>query len=459
MRADPIRREIRRVLLITLTLNLIVATGKIILGLLTGALTILADGFHSLSDGAGSVAGLIANHFAGQQPDDDHPYGHRRFETMAALLIGGLLLLTTLEVGRGIIERLQNPEIPRITLPVFGVLLVTLAVNIFITRYQRRHGERLRSEVLLADSQHTGADVLVTSSVILSMGLMALTGWWWVDVVASLAVMLFIGRAAVGILRQTGRVLVDTAPYSSGQLEALIADVPSVTRVVRARSRGSVDAAHIDIDVLVAPEITAGHTAAIAQAIRDRLNTHLDDISEIEVHFVPVANGGRDYPLAVRAAADGLGLATHEVHVIDTPERKVLEMHVEVSPGQTLDEAHSAVTRLEQVIRADMPEITEVVTHIEPEQHSERGQRLRCNYGQEISTRALELLRSHYPHIGWHNLHVYDQDGGLTLTIHAAFAAEVTVELAHEVAEQAEVLLRTNLTQLSRITIHTEPQP
>jgi divalent metal cation (Fe/Co/Zn/Cd) transporter len=230
-------------------------------------------------------------------------------------------------------------------------------------------------------------------------------------------------------------------------------------RVVRARSRGPVDAAHIDIDVQVAPEITAGHTAAIARAIRQHLNAHLDDVTEIEIHFVPVTNGERDYPLAVRAAADGLGLSTHEVRVIDTPERKVLEMHVEVSPGQTLDEAHTAVTRLEQVIRADMPEITEVVTHIEPEQPSERGQRLRCNYGQGIRTRALELLQSHYPQIGWHNLHVYDQDGDLTLTIHASFASEVTVEYAHEVAELAETLLRTHLPHLSRITIHTEPQP
>ncbi|HEX2619025.1 MAG TPA: cation diffusion facilitator family transporter, partial [Phototrophicaceae bacterium] len=102
------RREVNQVLIITLVLNLVVACGKIVTGLLTGALSITADGFHSLADSTSNVVGLVANTIAGTPPDRDHPYGHQRFETLAALGIGFLLLLTAWETIRGVIERFSG---------------------------------------------------------------------------------------------------------------------------------------------------------------------------------------------------------------------------------------------------------------------------------------------------------------------------------------------------------------
>ena len=88
------RKQVEQVLSFTLILNLLVAVGKIVVGLMSGALAITADGVHSLTDGAGNIAGLVAIRIADRPPDDNHPYGHRKFETLSALLIGGLLLLT-----------------------------------------------------------------------------------------------------------------------------------------------------------------------------------------------------------------------------------------------------------------------------------------------------------------------------------------------------------------------------
>jgi cation diffusion facilitator family transporter len=336
------RQQVRRVLLITLVLNFVVAFGKIILGLLTGALAITADGFHSLVDGTSNLVGLVAIVIADRPPDDDHPYGHRRFETMAALLIGALLLLTAWEVVQGAIERLQDGTLPEITPLTFAVLIGTLAVNLFVSTYERREGKRLNSEILIADSANTGADVFVTLSVIASMALVTL-GLYWVDTVAALVVVVLIGRAGWQILRQTGSVLVDTAPYPPGQLTALVEEVPCVENVLRARSRGPLDAATIDIDVQVAPEMTANQTANIAQAIQDHLDRSLGGIAEVEVHFVPRQDGKPDYALMARACGDALGLTTHEVHVTDLDTNindkkapgKLLELHVEVPPGHT----------------------------------------------------------------------------------------------------------------------------
>ena len=449
------RRQVRHVLLITLVLNLVVAFGKIILGIVTGALAITADGFHSIVDASGNVAGLVANTIAGRPPDAEHPYGHRRFETLAALFIGGLLLLTAWEVVQGIFERIQNDVHPNITPLTFAVLIVTLVINIFVSRYQMRKGHHLQSEILLADAQHTSSDVLVTLSVIASTALVA-AGLVWVDVLAALFVVGLIARAAWGIVRQTGSVLVDTAPYSQEDLVALVEPLPCVQKVLRARSRGTADAAHLDIDVQVARETTAEHAETITATIRKTLHQHLDGIAEVEVHFAPTDNSKRNYALAARACADALGLSTHEVRMIDGPKGRTLDLHVEVPPGQTLDAAHEQVSQLEHDIQLQLPDIQDVITHIEPAL-GRKGERVGdVPQSEQAGMQALALLQEQFPAVDWHDLSVYDGDG-FSLTMHAALPADMAIESAHELAEDAEALLRTEFPHLNRVTIHTEP--
>ena len=143
---DQARQGVRRVLLITLGLNLGVAFSKIIIGLWSGALAITADGFHSMIDGSSNVVALFANRLANRPPDDDHPYGHRRFETLAALGIGAFLLVTAWEITSGALERLGGGgEAPVITPLAFVVMLGTLAVNIFVNRYETQAGRRYHS--------------------------------------------------------------------------------------------------------------------------------------------------------------------------------------------------------------------------------------------------------------------------------------------------------------------------
>ncbi len=164
------RDQVRRVLLVTLILNVAVAAGKILVGTLSGAISITADGIHSLIDGSSNVLALAANRIAGKPPDEDHPYGHRRYETIAALGIGLLLLFTAYEIITSALERLQTGETPELTPLTFAVMIATLTVNLFVSRYERREGERLRSELLIADSANTGAVVFVTLSVLARRG-------------------------------------------------------------------------------------------------------------------------------------------------------------------------------------------------------------------------------------------------------------------------------------------------
>ena len=281
------RQEVHNVLSITLALNIAVAIAKIVLGMVTGVVAITADGFHSLTDSAGNIAGLIGNYYAGRPADENHPYGHTRFETLSALLIGALLLLTAWELVQTIFERLQEAIPPQMTAMVFIVLIITLVINIAVSTYQIQAGKRLQSAILLADAQNTRADVFVTLAVLISTAVVALTGWLWVDILSALVVVGLIGKVAWGILKQTGEVLVDTAPYEADELQDMIAEID--IDVVRARSRGTRQSAHIDIDVSVPAETTTGHTNFIAERIREHLDTQLQGLEEVEVHFIPQA--------------------------------------------------------------------------------------------------------------------------------------------------------------------------
>lgn len=454
--AQSSRKQVQRVLGITLVLNLTVAIGKIIVGLGTGALAITADGFHSLTDSAGNVAGLVAIRIADRPPDEDHPYGHRKFETVAALLIGGLLLLTGWEVIQSIADRLFEGELPDLTPLTFVVLIATLGVNIAVSRYQTREGTRLQSEILLADAKNTRSDVYVTLSVIVSMALVAF-GLGWMDLLVAVIVAILILRSAWSIVHQTTSVLVDTAPYPPEYLSQLVSEVPSVQQVVRARSRGSANDAQVDIDVQVAREMTADHTAVITDTIREQIQNNLSGVSEVEVHFIPTPAEERDYALTARACADALGLATHEVIVTDEDDGKVLlEMHVEVPPQQTLGEAHEQVSQLESNLHQQLPDVTRVITHIEPAQTLTKPH-LESPVTDTIQARAQALLDEHFPHIDWHDWQTNAAYEGYTISLHATLPAQMTIESAHAIAESAETLLKGNIPQLTRVTIHTEP--
>lgn len=452
------RRDVRRVLLVTLILNFAVAIGKILVGALSGALAISADGVHSLIDGSANVVALIANRIADMPPDEGHPYGHHRFETLAALGIGVLLVFTAWEIVGQAVQRLQSGETPDISPVTIGVLLATLAVNLFVSRYERREGQRLRSELLIADAANTGADVFVTLSVLVSTGLVTIFGWGWADPLAALIIVVLIGRAAWQVLRQSGGVLVDAAPYTAEQLSGLALSVPAVRQVTRARSRGTADAAHIDIDVEVAPEMTADQTAALADAIETRLRNTLQGVSEVEVHFAPDYDAAGDYALTARAQAGALGMSTHEVRVSEGRHGKVLELHVEVAPGQTLGEAHAQVSRLENQLQQRLPDLSEVVTHIEPVlMDGQNGDQDIGAVAKTMKAQARIVLDDEFPDEDWHDLWVSPLDDGFALHMHLTLPATMSVEAAHRVAEAAEMRLRSGIPGLQRVTIHTEP--
>ncbi|WP_119066795.1 cation diffusion facilitator family transporter [Aggregatilinea lenta] len=453
--APTTAESVRRVLWIVLVLNVVVAGAKLATGLLTGAVAMIADGFHSSMDASSNIVGLVGTKLAAQPPDEDHPYGHRRFETLATLAIGGLLLVAAWEILQTMLDRLLNGGQPDVTAASFVIMFGTMIVNLGVTIYERRRGHALHSDILLADAAHTSSDFFVSLSVIASLALSSF-GFAWSDIAIALLIVLVIGRAGVGIIRQTSNILADQQTLDPHDVQRAIQDVPGLDEIVRVRSRGPADAIHVDIDARIQPAVTTDHAYAIARTVRERLTAAYPQVEEVQVNFVPQKPATLDYGLETRAVADGLGLRVHEVIPVPAQDGVVLEMHVEVRPGLTLGEAHRQASELERRLAKRIPSIRGVITHIEPS--SDQGAPISQSHtALELRDRALDIAQTLYPDAEWCDASIRLALGGYALTLCCRLPGSMSVEEAHGIAEHVEAVLRTELPLVQRITIHTEP--
>jgi cation diffusion facilitator family transporter len=219
-----------------------------------------------MSSNVVALAGIRA---AAMPPDRDHPYGHRKYETMAAAGIMALLLVVMVEVLRTAIDSLRRGSSIEIGPAAFGVMLGTLAVNLAVMLYERREARRLASEVLIADSRHTLSDVLTSLAVIA-----ALAGVWAgypiLDPLTGLVVACFIAHAGYEIARDAERILSDRIVVQEDAVRAIVMKVPHVLGCHQIRSRGSADHVFLDLHVWVSPETRLDDAHHISHVVKDR---------------------------------------------------------------------------------------------------------------------------------------------------------------------------------------------
>lgn len=271
--------------MLVLFLNVGVALAKLIVGWLTSSISMVADGFHSLTDGASNVVGLIAMSIARRPPDEDHPYGHRKFETLAALIIGGLLALTAWEVLKSSFERLREGGEPQVTTLSFVVMGVTIAINLAVATWESRAARKYESHLLHADSAHTRSDVFSSLAVIASL-IAARIGYPQLDVIAALLITAVIAMAAFRILRGSGLLLTDTAILPASQIEAVALQVPGVLSVHKIRSRKGPRGGHADLHVQVDAELPLNEAHDIGHQVAGRLREKLG-LPDVLVHVEP----------------------------------------------------------------------------------------------------------------------------------------------------------------------------
>lgn len=262
------------------------AGAKLSFGYATGTVSMISDGFHSLTDSASNIVGLAGARVSRKPPDEDHPYGHRKFETLAAAAIFVFLLLAVIEVLRAALSRFTGGGSPDVTGWSFAIMLVTIAVNLLVVYYERREGRRLESELLMADALHTRSDVLTSCAVIISLGAVYL-GYPLLDPIGGLVIAAFIAHSGYQIARETSHVLADRVGLEEAGVRDVVMSVPEVVGCHHIRSRGTADHVFLDLHVWFNGETTLLEAHRLSHVVKDRLMEAFPQIKDAIIHIEP----------------------------------------------------------------------------------------------------------------------------------------------------------------------------
>lgn len=278
--------EIRKVLLITLVLNILVSVTKIVYGYFTYSVAIISDGYHSLFDGVSNVIGLVGIYLASHPPDERHPYGHRKYETVFTIFVGLLMFITCIEIFKRVYDSLTGKYEAAVTTLSFVLMLLTMAVNMFVTTYEKRMGRKLSSEYLIADAEHTKSDIYASIAVIIGLIFIKL-GFPIADPIVGAIVGILVARAGVNIIRESAEALVDRTQADISSIRDIVYSIEGVIDCHDIRTRGTKNHIFVDLHILVSPLLTVQDAHKIAHDVEEKIKRTIPEVIDVVVHIEP----------------------------------------------------------------------------------------------------------------------------------------------------------------------------
>jgi len=281
------RSEVQRVLLVALGVNVGMSLLKLIIGLLSGSLALLADAMHSATDGLSSLLGLITNGLSDPKPDRDHPYGHDKYEAIGALAIAGFICLTAFEIVRTALERIASGLQPiRLDGQELVMLSIVLGCNLLLAGYERSEGKRLGNQLLLADAQHTTSDIWTTVVVLVGLCGVVLFKQTWLDVAMAIPLCLLLIRVCWQVLKTNLPWLVDQIAIAPESIHETAMGVPGVLNVHDIASRGVLgQRVFIELHMVVdADDLPKAHR--ITELVEDHLERRFGPV-RCTIHLEP----------------------------------------------------------------------------------------------------------------------------------------------------------------------------
>jgi len=278
-----------RVTLVGALVNVFLTIIKIGFGILGQSAALIADGIHSLSDLASDLLVLVAVKMGAREADHDHPYGHRRFETIATVILGVGLIVIAIGITWDIYERTLQPE--RMLVPkanALGIAAISILANEWLFQYTKRVAVITRSKLLLANAWHHRSDAI--SSIIVLIGVAgALLGYVWADAVAAVLVAIMVAKIGVNLVFDSIKELVDTGLPEElvDDIRAEIVAIKGVKNIHLLRTRLMGEDALVDAHIVVNSRITVSEGHMIADVVRDVLIAKFDDVQDVLVHVDP----------------------------------------------------------------------------------------------------------------------------------------------------------------------------
>ncbi|MDD4163351.1 MAG: cation diffusion facilitator family transporter [Methanothrix sp.] len=277
---------VRRILIIIFVINIVTALAKGAYGLFTNSLSMSADGLHSLFDSTSNIIGLVGISLAARPPDKEYPYGHAKFETFASLGIAVLLFASSIQLIIAAVNRMQSQSTPQITELSFGIMGITLLINIGVSAYEYILGKRLKSSILVADSMHTRSDIFASVGVIL--GLVAVRmGYPLADPVIALLICGLIIMTGLEIVRDSSKVLLDRALVEESVIVDLAKSVEGVCTCHRVRTRGMAGEIYVDLHIGVDALLPIGAAHKVGEDVELSIKNNIPGVRDVVVHLEP----------------------------------------------------------------------------------------------------------------------------------------------------------------------------
>lgn len=285
---DQYSYNVKKILCIIFFLNLLVLLIKVFAGIVTKSLSIFGDAAHSGADTLNNLVGLLILKYASEPPDKKHPYGHGKYETLAAFAIIMFLAIAFAEIVHGSLNRLINPvKLPLFSKEVVWLLIITFLINLFVWIYERKQGLKFKSNLLIADSSHTGSDVLITMSVLASQFFIA-REIYWVDPIVAILIAFFIAKAGFEIFKSTVPILLDEAWLEPEIVSRTVLSVSDIKDCYDIYSRRGPHSAFIECTVKVVPkDLFAAHK--LADKVEEKLKNDFGDC-KVTIHIEPDEN-------------------------------------------------------------------------------------------------------------------------------------------------------------------------
>ena len=460
-------REKKRAALLSVGSALLLVSLKTFLVVRTGSLGVLSEALHSGLDLIAAIITFLSVRMSDQPADERHPYGHGKFENFSAFVETGLLALTALYIIYEAISRLFFKTVhiqPSVT--AILVLLVALSIDLTRARALRHVARKYASEALEADALHFSTDVWSTIVVIFGIALVWAGEIWnlpwlvYADSLAGLAVAAIVLWVGAQLGRRTLDALLDAAPEGLQQeIAKVVARMDGVLDVDRVRVRRAGNRHFVDATVSVARTASLEQVHALSDAIEKRIGEIVP--SDVMVHAEPRAPQGEHLFEAIRAVAQRMGLAIHDVHALQQEGQLFIELHLEVDENLSLREAHRQASELEEGIRKLRDGSTEVNIHIEPlGTHiatPDAGVGEIKQLSQDIEEFLNRLPSEFEELVNCHDVRARQVEHHILVSCHCAMKSALPITQVHDVTAALENRVKEKFPHIYRVAIHPEP--
>ncbi|WP_158796133.1 cation diffusion facilitator family transporter [Pedobacter sp. L105] len=435
---------------------------KFVVGIATGSLGLIAEGAHSLLDLLSTLITFIVVRVSSLPPDENHPYGHERAESLGAL--GGMILLAVTAIWilyQSIVKIVWHPEKPEITVWSFAIIIISLLVDLWRVRSLKKAAAHYKSASLESDAEHFGNDLLGSMAVLTGLFVIFLSRYinlpvWLVDridAIAALGVAFAAMKSFWNIGSQAIKSLMDNVPEDLiPRLNALIEQEAGVipnTVVTKIRYVGNLP--HVEVVIGINRELNFEKAHQLTEKIEHSISKDLGSDAQVIVHAEPTAASNEPYSVTVRAIADRLGLRIHNLHVYLVDEKVCLELDMEISSHLHLSEAHRSSERLEKALIAEFKAPVTVNVHLEP--LNEKAQKATQN--EQLTAEVQQIIHSINDQIILDNVLTVKE--GLVLTIKLPLEDSSPLIEAHAIMSNLERKIRSKIDNI--VKVHVDPEP